>query len=164
MTTFTYDASGNLIRQKDADGKTVDYAYDLDNRLIKTIDGNGNIIQNVYGDTIGCSSCSTASGKPIKTIYPTFTREYGYDKRGRKTLETDVLPDETRYETTFSYDPSGNLTIEKDKEGRDTTYSYDEHNRLVKVKDPLLQETAYSHDNNLISLTDAKGQTTNVQL
>ena len=141
------------------------WAYDADGRLTKTTDGNGNQIANVYDDTSGtsCPSCSGApSGKPAKTIFPTFSREFGYDNRGRKTAEKDILSDTESATTQFAYDPRGSLASKTDKELKSTAYEYDELNRLKRVVDPLSQATLYTYDNrdNLLSLTDAKNQTT----
>lgn len=164
MTTFAYDADGRLTSQTDAEGKAISYQYDADGRLTKTIDGNGNQITNVYDDASGtCPSCSGApSGKPAKTIFPTFSREFSYDNRGRKTAEKDVLSEAESVTTQYAYDERGSLKSRTDKESKITTYEYDELNRLKKVTDPLNGATLYTYDNrdNLIALTDAKNQTT----
>ncbi len=164
ITAFSYDADGKLTKQTDAEGKVISYAYDADGRLIKTTDGNGNETAHVYDAASGCSSCGGGGNgsKPSRTIYPTFTREYSYDTRGRKTIEKDVLSDMESATSQFAYDATGNLTSRTDKEGKTTTYNYDSLNRLKTVTDPLNQTTTYAYDNrdNLISLTDGKGQTT----
>ena len=96
ITRFEYDADGKLLRQIDPEEKTINYEYDLDGRLLKTTDGNGNQIAMEYADATGsgCSSCSAAGGasnQPSRITYPTFAKEFLYDKRGRKTIEKDVL-------------------------------------------------------------------------
>jgi len=164
---FEYDADGKLLRQIDAEGKTIRYEYDLDGRLLKIIDGNGNQIAMEYADGTGsgCSSCAAAGGtsnQPSRITYPTFAKEFLYDKRGRKTIEKDVLGAAEVYLTDFDYDPAGNLIARTDKEEKTTGYAYDELNRLKTVTDPLNQDTAYFYDNrdNLTALTDAEGNTT----
>ena len=131
------------------------------------IDGNGNQIAMEYGDATGsgCSSCSAAGGasnQPSRITYPTFAKEFLYDKRGRKTIEKDVLSDTETYLTDFDYDPAGNLIARTDKEDQITGYAYDALNRLKTVTDPLDQETEYFYDNrdNLTALMDAAGNTT----
>ena len=96
ITRFEYDADGKLLQQIDPEGKAIHYEYDPDGRLLKTIDGNGNQIAMEYADATGsgCSSCSGsggASNQPSRITYPTFAKEFLYDKRGRKTIEKDVL-------------------------------------------------------------------------
>ena len=77
----------------DPEGKTLAADYDLDDRLVRTKDGNGNVIWHVYDAALasGCSTCTVNTSKPSRTIFPTFTREYRYDKQSRKTLEQDIL-------------------------------------------------------------------------
>jgi YD repeat-containing protein len=69
----------------------------------------------------------------------------------------------------FFYDKSGNLILQKNKEGKVTQYQYDALNRLTFVKDfsighpsAVIGLTMYIYDNrdNLISLRDAKNQIT----
>ena len=163
-----YDADGNIVSRTDREGKKTLFEYDPEGRLAKTIDGNGNEIEHVYADysASSCSSCSSApSDRPVKTIYPTFAREYAYDERGRKILETDVFAIdgiEQSLETGFAYDPSGNLASQTDRESNATRYEYDDLNRLTKVADAMGGETKYAYDirNNLVSVTDANGNTT----
>ena len=158
--------TASLIKQIDAEGKEVNYQYDLDGRQTKVIDGNGNETVTEYNDAASgsCSSCSgtNGEGQPSKTIYPTYTQEYKYDSRGRKTEEKDVLSATEAYSTQFSYDSVGNLIAQTDKENRTTTYQYDELGRRVKAIDALGGVTEYTYDNrdNLIALKDAKGNTT----
>ncbi len=164
-TAFVYDEDHRLKKQMDADGKSVSYEYDTDGRLTKTTDGNGNVITNVY-DVAGGSSCSSCSsigtGQPSQTIYPTFTRKYTYDTRGRKIAEEDLLTELPSAYVSYVYDAAGNLTAGTDKEGKTTRYTYDALRRLTQVTDPQTGVTAYTYDNrdNLIALADAKGQTT----
>jgi len=130
-----------LTKQTDSEGKMIHYQYDNEGRLVKTIDGNGKEIEMEYEDALGtgCSSCSSGSGsKPYRVIYPTFEKEFIYDRRGRKTHEKDVLVGEGQeYMTLFSFDDTGNLISKTDKEDKTNTYEYDSINRLAKAIDPL---------------------------
>ena len=163
-----YDADGNIVSRTDREGKRTLFEYDPEGRLVKTIDGNGNEIEHVYADysASSCSSCTSApSDRPVKTIYPTFAREYAYDERGRKILKTDVFTIdgiEQSLETGFAYDQSGNLASQTDKNANATRYEYDDLNRLTKVADAMGGETKYGYDarNNLVSVTDANGNAT----
>ena len=163
---FEYNADNKLIKQTDAEGKIVRYEYDLDGRLAKTIDGNGNEIAMEYGDAAGsgCSSCSSggAIDQPSRITYPTFAKEFTYDKRGRKIEERDVLSETETYITGFDFDAAGNLIARTDKEDRPTDYEYDDLNRLKSVTDALGNNTEYFYDNrdNLTALTDANSNTT----
>ncbi|MFH1148047.1 MAG: RHS repeat-associated core domain-containing protein [Pseudomonadota bacterium] len=181
--TYQYDSNDNLLsrttpsgvyiyeynldelktKETDPEGKAIRYEYDLDGRMVKTIDGNGNEVINEYGDTAGgCASCAGLRNQPKRTIFPTFTKEYNYDKRGRKIEEKDILSDVEEYSTHYGYDPAGNLMTKVDKEEKNTRYEYDQLNRLTWVTDPLQQDTKYTYDdrNNLIALEDANNNVT----
>ncbi len=161
-TTFTYNVSGLLTCQTDPEGKSIRYEYDQRERLAKTIDGSGNETRFEYEESSGCSSCTGSTDRPRRVIYPTFTKEFEYDSRGRKTAERDVLSETEAYVTTFRYDVCGNLTSTTDKEGKTAGTTYDALNRPILVTDAMGHETRYAYDarGNLVSLTDANGNTT----
>ncbi len=169
VTVFEYNTDSKLTKQIDSEGKEIHYEYDNQGRLIKTTDGNGNEISVEYSDTAGsgCSSCSGGGNvdQPWRVIYPTFTKEFVYDARSRKTQEKDLLSDTESYVTQFAYDDKGNLISKTDKEEKITGYVYDSLDRLKKVVDPLTGETQYTYDNrdNLIALRDANNNVTSFE-
>ncbi len=156
-----YNSGDKLVRTVDPEGKENSSEYDLDGRLIKQIDGNNNETIYVFenNDGASCSSCSESGSPdlPSKIIYPTFIREFKYDKRGRKIEERDILSDNETYITQFEYDLSGNLISKTDPESKVTAYEYDSLNRLIKVTDPVGNATEYIFDirDNMISIKDA---------
>jgi RHS repeat-associated protein len=160
---FEYDSNDNLLQQTDPENRKTMNEYDDAGHLLKQIDGNGNEIELEYGVSMGCSSCSANNSDRLsKTVFPTFTREYKYDSRGRKTEEKDILIDTEGYITSVEYDNAGNLIFKKDREDKITQYKYDSLNRLTKVIDPKGNETIYTYDDrdNLIALKDpAKNMT-----
>ncbi|MFH0731131.1 MAG: hypothetical protein V2B19_32905 [Pseudomonadota bacterium] len=167
VTLMAYDAEGRLLSRTDAEGKTtVRNEYNLFGDLVRTIDGNGNVIENVYsyGGGAGCRSCSggTGGGNLAKTIYPTFTKQFGYDLRGRKVTETDVLSETETQTSSVEYDVVGNNTAVIDKAGRRTAYEFDVLNRQTAVVDALGGRTEHTYDSrdNLVALRDANGNTT----
>ncbi len=168
ITLFEYNTDNKLIKQTDPTGRIIEYHYDNEGHLVQTTDGNNNQIYMQYKTgASGCSSCSggTGSGSQLaKTIFPTYEQAYAYDRRGRRTAESDIMGS-TILTTHFAYDPVGNLTQKIDKEGNLTGYDYDELRRLTKVAnatDDGTNETIYTYDDrdNLIALEDAKHQIT----
>lgn len=164
-STFTYNANDNLIRQTDPEGRQLFYEYDDNGRRIKISDGNGNEIRVEYvplsGSSSSCPSCSGGrTNQPSRIIYPTFTREFRYDKRGRTIEVIDHLDSET-FTTSLEYDPAGNLISRTDPEKQTTTHAYDALNRRISLTDAIGQ-TTYTYDTvgNLTALTDANGQAT----
>ncbi|MCP4580616.1 MAG: RHS repeat protein, partial [candidate division Zixibacteria bacterium] len=165
VTRFEYDAGDNITREIDPEGKVTKYEFDNEERLISTMDGVGNEIVVQY-DEEAIAICDICPGsgdkKPQKIIYPTFSKEFSYDARKRKTAERDVLSESEAHLVSYAYDSVGNLTSKTDKNSNRTRYEYDALNRLIKVIDPIGGETVYDYDirNNLISLTDANGNST----
>jgi YD repeat-containing protein len=111
-----------------------------------------------------CFACAGGGGthQPIQIVYPTYTKEFKYDKRQRKVFEKEKLSADEAYFTWFEYDEAGNIVSRTDREERITYYQYDGLNRLAKMIDPMGGETTYAYDgrDNLVSLTDPEGQTT----
>jgi YD repeat-containing protein len=162
-TIFTYNAAGKLVKRTDPEGKIKTYEYDSYGRMINAVDGNGNEIAAEYDDIIssGCSSCS-GSGRISKVVYPTFTKEFRYDRRDRRVKEIDILGQGEQHITSLEYDAAGNLASKTDAENNRILYGYDSMNRHVNVRDALNQETEiyYDYRGNLIRLKDPKGQQT----
>jgi RHS repeat-associated protein len=169
QSVFTqYNADNLPVKVTDQEGKETFYEYDNEGRFISTTDGNGNTIRMEYTENGGqqCVSCGEGGkgASPSAIVYPTFRKELKYDARGRKIEEKDILGAglENEYVTAFGYDPAGNLSWVRDKEGKLTGYEYDELNRLEKGTDPEGNATRYVYDvrGNLRFLTDGKNQTT----
>ena len=142
------------------------YEYDSFGRLRKTIDGNLNETLQEFDYTVdaACYACAGGGGthQPIQITYPTYTKEFKYDKRQRKVFEKEKLDSDTAYFTWFEYDDAGNIISRTDREGKVTYYAYDGLNRLSKMTDANGGETVYAYDgrDNLVSLTDPENQTT----
>ena len=123
LTRFTYTRTPNGDPQTvtSADGRTVSYSYDADNRLTNETISNGS--------------------QAIRSI------RYAYDAAGNRIRRTDSLSGTTTYHynsddlllsTTgaeselFTYDASGN-TISKVESDQTTTYSWDAEHRLTQA-------------------------------
>ncbi|MCP3677054.1 MAG: RHS repeat protein, partial [Deltaproteobacteria bacterium] len=183
-TTYSYDYQDNLTQVEDALGGTRKYTFDRDNRLTKTvdeegsyrvffydegservskvIDGSGNEIKITYRSFEECGSCpKTFSDKPVRVEFPTFTRQYKYDIRGRLTRQSDIIGT-TFFTEKYSYDKGGRLIWGTDRNGRVTKREYDNLDRLIVLTDPAGGITRYRYDSlgNLESLTDARDQVT----
>ncbi len=161
VTTYAYTFDGKLLQSTDPEGVTTLYQYDARGRLVSTIDGAGNQTHMAYAaGSAGCADCTGSAENPTRIEYPTYTREIDYDKRGRKIAQREITVDLP--ETTFAYDPAGNLIEKTDKNGRHTYYAYDALGRLTTVTDPAAGQTFYTYDSrdNLASLTDAEGNVT----
>ncbi|MFH1147689.1 MAG: FlgD immunoglobulin-like domain containing protein, partial [Pseudomonadota bacterium] len=159
---FEYNTDDLLVRTEDENGKQENLQYDNEGNLLKHIDGAGN--ETVYEYSIYnwkpgwyFAPSLYRSDKPLLIHYPSFTKELGYDQRGRPVFEK--TPSGTRQ---YAYDPAGNIVSVTDEEGLTTLYSYDALNRLIRTTDPKggVIEQSYNAKGKLIMLKDQNGNVT----
>jgi RHS repeat-associated protein len=174
-TTYTYDASGNMLTMTDTYGAVYQYRYDNNNRVIKMIDaGNGEITYEY--DTLGRKTAeidqlgrrtsytydsldrvvavTNALGNVSRTSYNTDgTVAYTTNALGQKTSYTyDALQrvvavtDNAGNTTRTVYDEVGNMVESIDAMGRSTTYVYDNLNRMIRQTDPAGNITQSTYD------------------
>ena len=185
VTSYDYDAAGNLVKTTRPDGSVLSETYDNTNRLISMndVDANNNIID-------GYAYTYDAEGKILTETSSDgqTTSTMTYDADGRLTSRQDKdSGGNVTASHTYIYDAAGNVTssdgtgmtydiqdrlisyngqsITYDADGNMTggllngaaaAFSYDSGNRLVQADD-----TAYAYDaedNRIFSTTS--GQTT----
>ncbi|NJR32299.1 MAG: RHS repeat-associated core domain-containing protein [Chamaesiphon sp. CSU_1_12] len=152
-TYTTYDAIGNILTAKDAEGNTTQYKYDALNRRTKVIDAKAQDTDYVY-DKVG----------NLKEVIDTPTRKttYEYDNLNRRTEVKDAEGIITRTE----YNEFGEAIALIQNYGgsniRITRYEYDQLGRKKKTIDPLNHLTTYEYDeaDNVRSVTDANNNKT----
>ena len=148
ISTYDYDADGNLIRTA-RPGAQTQMTYDALGNLSSIIDPAGRVTRFTAYDTMGnVLSKIDALGK---------TWTYAYDAAGRLTSATDAL----NHTTQLFYDAVGNRIRSIDAQGHATVFEYDGRNNLIRVVDADGNATgvAYNSDNRMISQTDASGST-----
>ncbi|HZS44651.1 MAG TPA: DUF6531 domain-containing protein, partial [Blastocatellia bacterium] len=144
--TNQFDASGRLINQTDALGKTIGYQHDLVNNQEKITDRLGNVTTNFYDD----------DGNIIKTIDAKGgITTYTYDSDDNQLTVTNALGNTT----TDTYDSQGNKLTETDPLNHTTTFTYNNRRQVLTVIDPRGGVTTNTYDNNgnLLSIQDALG-------
>lgn len=117
-TYYTYDEMGNIISQETIAGSAAkntstdktENKYDIYGRLILERDARGYVTEHVYD----------ALDREIRTIYYT-----------KKSESIDNIDKSEYVDELYEYDKNGNLTREKDREGRETLYEYDNVNRII---------------------------------
>lgn len=149
--SFKYNSRNKIIEKLDPNGNITKYEYDERNNLKSIIDPTGNIQEIEYDE---------AENMTKKILAENVSYLYQYDKLDRLISATQV---ETGIETSYQYDPDGNLIALTDGEGRTTSYEYDHINRMTKGKDPLNNIVKYEYypDNSLQSIKDKRGNTSN---
>lgn len=154
VTSYTYDAAGNLLKVTLPDSSFLSYSYDQAHRLTGISDALGNTI--VY--TLDATDNRTQEQvfDPTNTLRR--TRSYAYDQVNR-LIQAIGAQGQT---TTYGYDQQGNLTSVTDPLSHATGYSYDALNRLSTAIDPNNGTTQYAYDANddLTGVTDPRGLST----
>ncbi len=142
LTSYTYDAEGNKVGQKDLTGKETGYRYDFSGRLTAVTDmGQCNQDRLHFADAdasgrILAEYVYSASGNPVvKKIGGNITSTYAYDEllniKALKTeTEKQILAD-----NHYFYDGNGNQIRREGLEGT-TGYAYDGRNRLTEISYP----------------------------
>ena len=173
--TFAYDAQGNTTQVSDYSGRQLRLAYDGGNRLVSFTGVDGAEDTYAYGADGRIAAITRANGAHEYHVYDSTGRltsysqdngnnavTYVYNDVSSTTLATDALGRQTLYEY-WGYAGRSEIARVTGPDGGVTEYAYDAHFNRARVKDALGRETAmaYSyHAGNLLSVTDAAGNTT----
>ena len=118
MTSYTYDADGDVTTVTDPAEAVTAYQYDDEDRPTAT---------TVDGAVTSAQTYDLAGQVATQSDAPGQVTRYQYNLLGRFTTMTDPLGAITRY----SYDPAGNLTRSVDPSGQPTYYAYDAAGELT---------------------------------
>lgn len=135
-TSYDWDSNGNLTKSTDALGKFTTFTYDANgNKLTKT-EPNGN-------ETI-------LDPDDYKT-------SFSYNGRGKILTVTEV---KNNRQTTYQYDPNGNLQQSTTPNGLTTNYTYDKVNRAKQTTNPYgyVSNVTYDAQGNPQGVTDPNGR------
>jgi YD repeat-containing protein len=151
-TQYGYDAAGNLIRITDALNNVTTYGYDAYGQRTRATDANNNTTLYAYNSAGYLVSTTDALNN---------VTQYGYDAVGNRTSVTDAL----NRTTTFAYDANNRLTQINALLGATTRYEYDANSNRTAMVDALNQRTTFTYDafNRQTAVTDALNQTTQYQ-
>lgn len=150
VTSYGYDATGNLLQTVSPTGLHTDYGYDsLGRATTVTVANSGNapfgVTSYAYTDQ---SQIASSTGPAVRNAVTGVTHQevtaYGYDGDGNVT----------------SVSVSDTTPAASGGDGaRTTTYDYDGHDQLVSTTYPDggVQKVSYAQANQQITTTDANG-------
>jgi len=171
--SWTYDAAGNLISRRDAEGAETEYIYDRMNRINRieypdnsvagfSYDAAGNMLSATNADStlgFGYDPMNRVSSVTSSVFSVLSVVNYSHDKNGNRTGLT--LPGNKT--VTYTYDDVNRLeTLDLSTFGVSTfDFSYDDANRLTNIVYPNGVTAAYTYDEGgrLTGLTYAKSGT-----
>jgi RHS repeat-associated protein len=156
--SYTYDAASNALtlRSSNSNGVSVDYGYDLLNRL-STVIGNGSGARAATGTT---TYSYDAVGNLSGYAYPNAVEtSYQYNTLNRLTSMTISKTATNLASFTYVLGAAGNRTSVTELSGRTADYTYDE---LYRLKSETITGDPVTANNGAINYTfDAVGNRLN---
>jgi YD repeat-containing protein len=152
VTTYGYDATGNLKTVQPPGQPVTNYQYDALNRLFQSTDALGGVSQYRYDPLSQLTEVHDP--RNVTTVYQV-------NAFGEQTRITS--PDSGT--TNKTYDAAGNLKTSTDARGKQNTYSYDALNRLAGISFTTGNPITFSYDEGpaglgrLTGMTDESGST-----
>jgi RHS repeat-associated protein len=173
ISTYLYDANGNLTSYTNAAGDTYQYSYDTKGDLTQTINPLGQTVEMTYGSLGNLTSITdadnnttrysySATGNLLNIAYPDGTQQsFTYNPLGNlsDTIEQNGDP------VNYQYNAEGLVTQESFADGSSAAFTYDAHGNLLTAKsyDPAGTLTGtttltYNAANELTTITYPNGQ------
>jgi RHS repeat-associated protein len=138
-TTFGYDAIGNRISLRNANGFLANYCFDAKRQ--RTV-----VIPPLSSATANDNSTPACNGSGPPTASGALYTQISYDQDGR-TLGTQRATGTGTFATTSTvYTPTGKVQTQRDTSGDTTTYTYDGADRVASATDGAGRQTAYTDD------------------
>ena len=138
ITSYTYDANGNLTKKETDEGLTTEYGYNKAGFITSMKNMKGSTVNDSYtcryyqnGLKIDETAVHAAFGDEEQTeMY----KLYGYNSVGMLRYEMFMQDQDIVYDSTYYYDARGNRTSsyiqQQSKSGKQVNYTYDLNDRL----------------------------------
>ena len=117
--TYTYDGDGNILTATNASG-TITMVYNAADELVKVTEPNGQIIQYSYN----------ADGLRSQLIEPGLTENFTYNTLNKLISVTDGSGETL---AGYTYDTAGKLSRQDNGNGTYTVYGYDPSGDLISL-------------------------------
>jgi YD repeat-containing protein len=152
---YTYNLQGLKLTDRDEAGATTRCAYDIYGRLTGVTDPRG-MVRQVTMDNRGNVTASVSGfGTPLAQ-----SSSQTYDSMNRALTAVNGKGESS----SFAYDPAGNLLRSTDASGIAASRSYDAKGRLASLVDPSSGTTVPSYDlkDNITKVRAADGTETSM--
>ncbi|HBB29414.1 MAG TPA: hypothetical protein DC000_09245, partial [Clostridiales bacterium] len=178
VSSFTYDAFGNVLTAKNPKNQTTAYSYDSRNLLTKVTDAKNGVTTYGYDNAGNRTTVTDARIKVTTYDYNEFNlvskitnplnqvTQFGYNKNGQNTKT--IFPKGDTITSTYNalnrlegiayngvqkwgyeYDANGNITkINNIAGGISTTNTYDKNDRITRVAEGANNRLDYGYDDN----------------
>ena len=135
---YSYDGNSNLVTETNRRGVTTTRGYDaLNFPASETLSGP-------FGATLSTATNELDRvGNPLR-VTNLYNQQTTFEYDGLHRLIKRTVPGDYTEET--GYDDNGNVTLQKDRNGRPTTFAYDEINRRTRTTDPAGRVTTWIYD------------------
>ena len=140
-----YGSGSQILKQIQADGGEIEYAYAENGLLTQKTDAEGNITSYTYDNAGRIIKICNSQGAETKITY---------DSCGNPAAVTDGEGNTV----TTQYNAYGEITKSVDANGNCTSYMYDSMGNCVQTVDALGVKTSYTYDAMGNMLIAAKGQ------
>ncbi|MEE9455318.1 MAG: PKD domain-containing protein, partial [Paracoccaceae bacterium] len=130
---FTYTAEGKTAARTDKNGNATTFSYTDDKNLASITYADGSVTQMNYDTRGNATMIAEATGTPLeRQIHRT------YDTKNRLTAMEITGADGTTIDgqTLYSYDANGNMATTTDETGLTTSFTYDTLDRVTAIDDP----------------------------
>ena len=153
-STYTYNASGQVLTATDPNNRLTTYSYYADTAFTGV---DPNAIGHTIGDLQSITNAAATSPASPSTTKPAASAKAWMPKASPPTPATppeagsaapaSPHPVGHARTTSYSYDAAGQLKVVTQPDGSTVTYSYDAAHRLIGIKDAQGNEVAYTLDN-----------------
>ena len=183
LTTYTLDDLGRIVSRTWPQGTTLQAGYtgsqttittDGGRQVVTTLDEAGNPVET-YNGVYSMVVSYNAGFLPVSTSHPPKVTLYDDDGRVISEITNQVVSyrrdgphgeasqvvSTSGANTTYEFDPAGNVTRQTDALGQEYSFVYNAEGVLVEITDPLGRVVLLERDGRglLTRLTDPLGQT-----